>query len=451
LNKGPDGNVWYTDNANKVGKVTPNGTFTEFPIPTSGSQALGIAPGVDGNVWFTESVGNRIARVTPSGHIQEFLLPHANSDPQDITAGPGHKMWFTEMNEGFPGPPPSVGRVGYIDPASITPAPGPCMVVSHSTTLTHDVGPCRGDGIVVRGDNLTLDLGGHKVFAAPGHRVGEFAGIHLDGANGVEVKHGEVTRFDAGVWLDGGSNNTVTGLYVHHNLSPPDEASRLGDGIVLFHSSANRITHNVVAYNGVFDGIGVLGLGSNDNTITDNSIHHNTDRHLNMFDPGGGTGIIINSFLESEVLGRGESLSGNNVVHNTVRDNASSGISSISNDGAHIEDNTVAHNGFYADGSPGNPRGNGIGIDANAAADPTTANVVRNNLVQNNFAAGIEVLKDGNSVADNRFLGNGQQGIFNDFGQNNTYTNNVATSNQLDLYDSFSDCDGNVWSGNTYG
>jgi len=36
----------------------------------------------------------------------------------------------------------------------------PCLVVTQSTTLTGDVGPCSGHGIVVAADNITLNLGG---------------------------------------------------------------------------------------------------------------------------------------------------------------------------------------------------------------------------------------------------------------------------------------------------
>src|SRR5438477_438530 len=55
----PAGNFWFTDDAgNKIARITPAGTFTEFPIPTANSGSFEITFGPDGNLWFTESAGN---------------------------------------------------------------------------------------------------------------------------------------------------------------------------------------------------------------------------------------------------------------------------------------------------------------------------------------------------------------------------------------------------------
>jgi virginiamycin B lyase len=54
ITAGLDGNLWFTElDANKIGRITPGGTITEFPLS---SQALpfGISGGSDGNVWFAE-------------------------------------------------------------------------------------------------------------------------------------------------------------------------------------------------------------------------------------------------------------------------------------------------------------------------------------------------------------------------------------------------------------
>jgi len=346
ISAGTGGNVWYTTSANVVGYVTPTGSFTQFQVPTPGSQPFDLTLGPDGNMWFTETNGSRVARVTPDGEIREVLVPGSiDNSPVAITSGPNGKLWFTE---------PYANAVGNLDPATLTPPPGPCLTVSHNTVLTHDVGPCKGDGILVTGSHFTLDLGGHRVYSAKGRRVGDFAGIHLQDTYAVTVKHGEVTGFDAGVWLDHGAANRLTDLNVHDNRGPANVASQLGDGIALFHSAGNQITHNVIAHNGPFDGIGVLGLGSNDNTIAGNQIRFNTDQNTGSSNFGGGTGVIINSFLEAEALGRGESLSHNDVIGNVIAHNVSSGISSLSNDSAQIKNNRLTDNGFRADGSGGN-------------------------------------------------------------------------------------------------
>ena len=71
---------------------------THSPLPTQAR--LGIAAGSDGNVWFTEqkSGANKIGRITPSGTITEYTLPTASAGPTGITAGPDGNLWFTEYS-----------------------------------------------------------------------------------------------------------------------------------------------------------------------------------------------------------------------------------------------------------------------------------------------------------------------------------------------------------------
>jgi streptogramin lyase len=47
----------------------------EFTIPTPMSMPMTIAPGPDGNLWFTEECGNKVGRITPDGAISEYPLP----------------------------------------------------------------------------------------------------------------------------------------------------------------------------------------------------------------------------------------------------------------------------------------------------------------------------------------------------------------------------------------
>jgi streptogramin lyase len=49
---GPDGNLLFTESdLGKIGRITPDGTITDFPIPTPGSGPYGITIGADGNLW----------------------------------------------------------------------------------------------------------------------------------------------------------------------------------------------------------------------------------------------------------------------------------------------------------------------------------------------------------------------------------------------------------------
>jgi streptogramin lyase len=98
ITTGPDGNLWFTENnANNIGQITPAGVITEFPIPTAVSGPFGITAGPDGNLWFTEFVGNKIGRITTAGAITEFTISTADSGPNGITAGPDGNLWFSEL------------------------------------------------------------------------------------------------------------------------------------------------------------------------------------------------------------------------------------------------------------------------------------------------------------------------------------------------------------------
>ena len=104
---GPDGNIWYTlPDLEKIGKTTPGGEVTTYPIPrVAGSEygvPLRITAGPDGNLWFTLVDAGRngkdsIGRINPKdGNITLFPLPKRK--PTAITAGPDGNIWFTEIN-----------------------------------------------------------------------------------------------------------------------------------------------------------------------------------------------------------------------------------------------------------------------------------------------------------------------------------------------------------------
>jgi len=430
ITAGPDGNLWFTETfADEIGRITPAGVVTTFPVPTTGSGAAEITVGPDRNLWFTENFTNRIGRITPAGAVTEVHIPTPLSGPWGITAGPGHKLWFTEQ---------TAGKVASLDPATLQPPPGPCLVLTHSKVLTDDVGPCAGDGILVVASHVTLDLNGHRIVGSA-TRPGDFAGVHLKGVRDVTVTGGTVTSFDAGVWIDHGSANKVTRMNVHDNIGVPDPASLLGDGIVAFHSSRNVISHNLVTHNGIFDGVGILGLDSNRNRIEANTIARNTDSRVGDNVPGGGTGIIINPFLEQNNPRRGESLFGNDVVGNTITDNVNTGITNLSNRYGRIRDNEIEHNGFRPGGGLGGFPGNGIGVQALFRAIRTTHNEVSGNRSIANAANGIEILSEANRITGNVTDGNGANGT------------------GVDLRDSTQDanfhfnCDSNVWLANRWG
>lgn len=90
ITKGPDGNVWFTENlGHKIGMLTSKGVFTEYPLPSSFGGPAGITTGPDGNLWFCGN--SNIGKLTTGGTFTEYPAVTCNF----ITTGPDHNLWFT--------------------------------------------------------------------------------------------------------------------------------------------------------------------------------------------------------------------------------------------------------------------------------------------------------------------------------------------------------------------
>jgi len=104
ITTGSNGNLWFTDSVigspSSIGRITPDGTITEFSISDDSNGLEGITKGPDNNIWFTEPGADRIGRITPAGSITEFSLPGGTGadDPRGITTGSDGNLWFTEFN-----------------------------------------------------------------------------------------------------------------------------------------------------------------------------------------------------------------------------------------------------------------------------------------------------------------------------------------------------------------
>jgi virginiamycin B lyase len=92
-----------------IGRISGDGILTEFPLPTAGGNPMGdpmsgalprgIVAGPDGAVWFSESGADQIGRITPDGTITEFPLPSRSTFhafPDGIAVGPDGAIWFSE-------------------------------------------------------------------------------------------------------------------------------------------------------------------------------------------------------------------------------------------------------------------------------------------------------------------------------------------------------------------
>ena len=146
------GNVWYTltgatSGPSKVGKVAPDGTVTEFPLPSSQQSAGAAAIGPDGNLWVAVSGGSAgasLAKVSADGSIVEFPVAGASSLTW-LASGIDGNVWFVDGQ-----------KIGKITPAGgVTEFPVPAPADGSGVDLTNAQLTSGSDG-----DMWFIGLGG---------------------------------------------------------------------------------------------------------------------------------------------------------------------------------------------------------------------------------------------------------------------------------------------------
>ena len=133
ITTGPDGNLWFADEAGAIGQITPMGGITEFSVglTLAGSSPRSITVGPDGNLWFADRTG-AIGQVIPGASgaaptITEFSTP-IGSAPESITAGPDGNLWFADGD----------GAIGRVVPGANGAAP---TIAEFSTGLNSQSEP----------------------------------------------------------------------------------------------------------------------------------------------------------------------------------------------------------------------------------------------------------------------------------------------------------------------
>lgn len=317
--------------------------------------------------------------------------------------------------------------------------------ITEDLVLDDDLGPCPQNGIVVDGDDITVDLNGHHVtgfreFDETDIETYDFlgtsreAGVQVTDQNGVTVENGTVSGFSGGTLLDGGGQHTVRELTVRDNIGFDEgfigdgsviENPAMGDGVFIRDSVENRIVDNDIVGNGYYTGIAVLGFEAHDNTIMRNTV---TDTIGLPSGPVSGQGIMLNA----TGLGgfEGTLIRGNDIKQNTVRDNASAGMSIINSKEGEILDNTIEGNGVT------HRAGNGIGMVPGFGVDTNVFDyTIQGNEIHENAENGIHLR--GHAWSD------GPQEV-------RVLNNNVSGSGALDLLDDSPECGDNVWRNNTW-
>src|SRR5581483_11746678 len=108
---GPDGNVWFGTGLAFIGRITPSGVATLFPVPRDEVFTDNIVTGPDGNLWCTEFAPGLI-RMAPDGTFIRIRIPRPAAA---ITVGPDGNLWFTMPGSTDPNNF-AIGSIGAIRP-----------------------------------------------------------------------------------------------------------------------------------------------------------------------------------------------------------------------------------------------------------------------------------------------------------------------------------------------
>jgi parallel beta-helix repeat protein len=316
------------------------------------------------------------------------------------------------------------------------------QTITQDTTLTHDVGPCPGDGITVTASNVTLNLNGRTITG--GNLATGTAGVKFANVTGSTVTNGTIRAFNAGAVIDGGSSsntygsgNTVDNVKV--DLALGTILGDFGEGIQITNSDGNTVKNSTVSLSGPYSGITLLG----DSDYNKIGVAGGANTVENNIEPSGTSnqddGIRLEPNYDTTVCTYPDH---NKIENNTVSGNALDGIvvfaapCGLSVDTAHvITNNRVKDNGAHTfahrkgDGIRVFPRSNGNTIGGATAEEGNT--------VTGNAASGIRVDSENNTI------------------RRNTATGNCWFPDPqrpcADLFDSSANCDNNSWTENTYG
>jgi parallel beta-helix repeat protein len=337
-----------------------------------------------------------------------------------------------------------VASLGFAIPAHANADCG--TVLKSSIKLTHDIGPCTGDGLIAGANKITIDLNGHTISGDGDYENTPQAGIKIPGRTTVKVidstgtRNGTVKLFNAGVLIDGGSTNTVSGITASDNKAcnsddflstgfAPDacNASNMGDGILVNGSTKNTISKNTVTRNANFNvasgGISMTNF-STQNTVDANTVTGNFNTGVRAEAPNSMRNVISNNTISANrgcgrfgassfCGGNGISISfgaaQSQVFNNTIKDHISgTGVfTSFDSDRSTIRDNTLT--------------GNATGIGLGASQTEVLNNTVSSNTVNGISVPGGSIFRsdDGaqdfirrhNLVQGNTVQSNGRNGI----------------------------------------
>lgn len=228
--------------------------------------------------------------------------------------------------------------------------------VKQSVKLKADVGPCPGNapGLQILADNITLDLGGHKVIGSGG----TMPGIHMSGRSGVTVRNGTITKFNHGVGLGTVKETHLKALKIVGNVY---------NGVMGVNVTDSSISSSRVLNNGL-RGLQLQGLDGVE--IKKNVVRGNQEAGI-MIHNSGPTLLQSNRVNKNNDGITASDSAWISLSKNRANKNRLDGIR-LSTATGHFLSNNVAHYNGFVDGV-GDQNGRGINAPNGTLGEDNTA------------------------------------------------------------------------------
>jgi virginiamycin B lyase len=216
--------MWFTEDTGNIGRIGPNGAISEYPLPSPG-RPWGIATGPDGNVWFTDQATSQVGKVTVCGVVTEYRV---SGPPSFITPAADGNIWFSATGIGRITPAGAVREFPVkVGAESLVGAPdgNVWFLINDGADFPPEVGSISQTGVVKR-----YPVGG---------QARGLAGLTLGAGNTLWFSDGKLYRVGR-VSLSG----TITEYALPWgDVSPSVLASGQDGRLWIVDASGNRIVH----------------------------------------------------------------------------------------------------------------------------------------------------------------------------------------------------------------
>lgn len=221
--------------------------------------------------------------------LGSMLIVSVNGATLSVGSGSQYESITEALNAAQPGDTIIVSPGNYSENVVVTKsltieAANAGLTIVTAADPSKDVVRVQGQNVNIEGLTLTGATGASGVHVDHSSACvitgisahGNDRAVYLDGATNCEVNSSNLADNGYGVYCDNSPNNTISGNVA---TGEQGDGKTLGDGIYMFYSDDNTITHNNLSVNHVF---GISLFHSSGNTIANNSILKNEDKGVRL-------------------------------------------------------------------------------------------------------------------------------------------------------------------------